>query len=33
MSLDLKGGNPEMWKVKVTAALAEIRKEHSITAG
>jgi len=32
-SLDSKGGNPEMWKVKVMAASAETWKEHSITAG
>jgi hypothetical protein len=32
-SLDSKGGNKEMWKVKVAAASAETRKEHSITAG
>jgi hypothetical protein len=32
-SLDLTRGNPEMWKVTVTAALAETRKEHSIIAG
>jgi len=32
-SFHLKAGNPEMWKVKVAAELAETRKEHSITAG
>jgi hypothetical protein len=32
-SLDSKGGNPEMWKVKVAAAPAQTRKERSITAG
>jgi hypothetical protein len=31
--LTWKGGKPEMWKFKVTAASAETRNERSITAG